>query len=46
MVNKFLSVEPTNRQAQELQHYIKDKMKKGLYIESVTAINYVLLMTE
>ena len=28
LVSKFLSIEPTNRQAQELQGYIKDKMKK------------------
>ncbi|KFM74880.1 Mitochondrial fission 1 protein, partial [Stegodyphus mimosarum] len=28
LLSKFLSIEPTNRQAQVLQKYIKDKMKK------------------
>ncbi|KAG8190686.1 hypothetical protein JTE90_001294 [Oedothorax gibbosus] len=28
LLSKFLSVEPTNRQAQQLQKYAKDKLKK------------------
>ncbi|GFS94616.1 mitochondrial fission 1 protein [Nephila pilipes] len=28
LLSKFLSIEPTNRQAQELQRYVKEKMRK------------------
>ncbi|XP_054718285.1 mitochondrial fission 1 protein-like [Uloborus diversus] len=28
LISKFLSIEPTNRQAQELQKFVKEKMKK------------------